>query len=362
MTTWFSDVLPPWASVALLSALVIAAGYLLGQLIRRIVGRRLASLVRRSSHTWDDAVVTELFRRVPFWGFLLGVYVSAGFWTMPPHVAVTINKALIVLVGVSVTLVAAGVAASLMRDYGRHVQGDLPVSSLSQNVARIVVVIVGVLTILHGLGVSIAPMLTALGVGGLAVALALQDTLANLFAGIHVSLARQVRVGDYIRLDTGEEGFLIDIAWRSASIRMLANNVVIVPNAKLAQAIVTNYTLPEAEMSVLVQVGVDYDSDLAKVERVTIEVARDVMQTVQGGVPSTEPFIRYHTFADSSINFSVIMRGREFTDQYLIKHEFIKRLHDRYAREGISIPFPIRTLVAREGSLRIPGVQTPVLE
>jgi small-conductance mechanosensitive channel len=270
-------------------------------------------------------------------------------------VTTTINKALIVLVGVSITLVAASVAASMTRDYARRVQGDLPVSSLSQNVARILIVLVGALTILHGLGVSIAPMLTALGVGGLAVALALQDTLANLFAGIHVSLAQQVRVGDYIRLDTGEEGYLIDIAWRSASIRMLANNVVIVPNAKLAQAIVTNYTLNEKEMSVLVQVGVDYASDLAHVERVTIDVARQVMETVPGGVPTHDPFIRYHTFADSSVNFSVILRAREFVDQYLIKHEFVMRLHDRYAREGITIPFPIRTLVTGEGGLRISG-------
>jgi small-conductance mechanosensitive channel len=363
MTTWFSGVLPHWASLTLLSAILVAAGYTAGVIVKGILGRRLQALASRSTHTWDDAVVAEVFRRVPFWGLLLGVYIAAGYWTLPPHVATTVNKALIVLVGVSVTLVAASVAASMTRDYGRAVQGDLPVSSLSQNVARILIVIVGALTILHGLGVSIAPMLTALGVGGLAVALALQDTLANLFAGIHVSLARQVRVGDYIRLDTGEEGYLIDIAWRSASIRMLANNIVIVPNAKLAQAIVTNYTLADTEMSVQVQVGVDYASDLAHVERVTIEVARQVMATVTGGVPTADAFIRYHTFGDSSINFSVIMRAREFVDQYLIKHEFVMRLHERYATEGITIPFPIRTLVAGEGGLRISGgTQVPILE
>jgi small-conductance mechanosensitive channel len=97
-------------------------------------------------------------------------------------------------------------------------------------------------------------------------------------------------------------------------------------------------------MSVLVQVGVSYGSDLEKVERVTIEVATDVMRNVTGGIPENQPFIRYHTFSDSSINFSVILRGKEFTDQYLIKHEFIKRLQKRYAEEDINIPFPIRTV------------------
>ena len=116
---------------------------------------------------------------------------------------------------------------------------------------------------LNGLGLSITPMLTALGVGGLAVALALQDTLANLFAGVYITIAGQIRVGDYLRLDSGQEGYVADIGWRSTRIRMLPNNLVLVPNAKLSQAIVTNYYLPDRELAVLVEVGVDYGSDLA---------------------------------------------------------------------------------------------------
>jgi len=110
---------------------------------------------------------------------------------------------------------------------------------------------------------------------------------------------------------------------------------------------VINYYLPEKEMSVLVQVGVSYDSDLKKVERVTVEVGKEVMRGVPGGVPEFEPFIRYHTFADFSINFSVILRAKEFTDNFLIQHEFIKRLHQRFKEEGIEIPFPIRTIYMR---------------
>ena len=97
-------------------------------------------------------------------------------------------------------------------------------------------------------------------------------------------------------------------------------------------------------------VGVDYDSDLEHVERVTCDVARDVMRTVPGAVAQFEPFIRYHTFGESSIDFTVILRASEFVDQYLVKHEFVKRLHQRYRQEGITIPFPIRTLVQRHGS------------
>jgi small-conductance mechanosensitive channel len=201
-------------------------------------------------------------------------------------------------------------------------------------------------------------MLTALGVGGLAVALALQDTLANLFAGVYVTMAGQIRVGDYVRLDSSGEGYVTDIGWSSTRIQMLANNVILVPNGKLAQAIVTNYYLPDRELAVLVQVGVDYSSDLAHVERVTSQVAKETLQSVPGGVVEFDPFIRYHTFADSSINFTVILRGREYVDQHLLKHEFIKRLHERYGREGITIPFPIRTIVRRDPS-DTPGSPAP---
>ncbi len=119
-------------------------------------------------------------------------------------------------------------------------------------------------------------------------------------------------------------------------------------NSQLDSTIVTNYHLPDPEMSVSVQVGVAYDSDLAGVERVTIEVAKEVMQEVEGGVPTFDPVIRYHTFGDSSIDFSVIMRAQEFAKQGLIKHEFIKRLHQRYEKEGVSIPFPIRTVLLEQ--------------
>jgi small-conductance mechanosensitive channel len=93
-----------------------------------------------------------------------------------------------------------------------------------------------------------------------------------------------------------------------------------------------------------VNVGVHYNSDLKKVEKVTCEVAKEVMRDVPGGVPEFQPFIRYNTFGDFSIGFTVILRAKEFVDQYLIKHEFIKRLQERYAKEGIIIPYPIRAI------------------
>jgi small-conductance mechanosensitive channel len=209
---------------------------------------------------------------------------------------------------------------------------------------RIVVLGLGLLILLDSFGVSITPIIASLGVGSLAVALALQPTLENFFAGVQLVIDKPIQVGQFIKLDSGEEGYVHKIGWRSTWVRMLPNNVVVMPNKVLINSKILNYYYPQQDLAVLVQVGVHYDSDLEHVERVTIEVGEEVMKTVQGGVPEFKPFIRYHTFADFSINFTVILRAKEFVDNYLVKHEFIKRLHKRYAKEGIVIPFPIRAI------------------
>jgi small-conductance mechanosensitive channel len=181
-------------------------------------------------------------------------------------------------------------------------------------------------------------------VGSLAVALALQSPLANFFAGIQILADKPVQIGQYIRLSSGEEGYVSKIGWRSTTIRALPNNLIVIPNSKMMDAIITNYDLPAKDLSILIQVGVHYDSDLEHVERVTCQVAKEVVQEVAGGKKDFDPFIRYHTFGESSINFTVILRAEEFVNGYLLKHEFVKRLHRRYKQEGITIPFPIRTL------------------
>ncbi|MCA9381083.1 mechanosensitive ion channel, partial [Candidatus Dojkabacteria bacterium] len=191
------------------------------------------------------------------------------------------------------------------------------------------------------------------GVGGLAVALALQDTLTNLFAGFYIIAARKIKPGDYIELESGQEGFVEDVSWRNTTIRTLQNYIIIVPNATLANVILTNYQLPVSDLAILMNVGVSYDSDLELVEKVTVEVAKEVMVEVAGAVPEFDPFIRYNDFAASSINFTVIMRGKQYTDRYLINHEFVKRLHKRYAKEGVEFPFPQLDLTIKNKEITV---------
>lgn len=211
-------------------------------------------------------------------------------------------------------------------------------------VVRGIVPGIGILILLDNLGISITPVLASFGVGSLAIALALQPTLENFFSGMQLVIDKPISIGQFIRLDSGEEGYVHNIGWRSTSIRMLPDNMVIVPNKLLVNSRVINYHYPCKEIATGVEVGVHYGSDLEKVEKVTLEVAREILKNVQGGVPEFAPSIRFHTFSDYSINFTVNLRAKEFVDTYLIKHEFIKRLHKRYREEGIVIPCPIRTI------------------
>ncbi|MDD5423216.1 MAG: mechanosensitive ion channel family protein [Candidatus Omnitrophica bacterium] len=327
-----------------LPLIVFLITLLAGYAVRKYVFDRLSRWSRNTESKIDDIVVDSIKNPFIIWFLMLGIYFALKTSELPDAVVYIAGKAMLILAITSITFVLANISSSLIRTYSVKVESTLPVTSLTQNIARIVVIGIGLLVVLNTFGISVTPILATLGVGGLAVALALQDTLSNLFSGFHVIMAKQIKVGDYIKLDSGEEGYTTDITWRTTKIKMLPNNIILVPNEKLTKAIITNYYLPDKEMAVLVNLGVHYKSDLNKVEKVTCEVAKEVMNTVPGGIPEFEPFIRYGGFGDSSINFTVILRAKEFVDQYLIKHEFVKKLHERYNKEGIVIPYPIRTL------------------
>ena len=333
-TSWFA-----WMK-ALLALMVI---WLCGFFIRRVVFYYLSRWAKKTETQADDIIIAASRVHMLLWFFLLGLSVAIQLIPGGHAHKIIINRIISSLFVVSLTFLAAQVSSGLITLFARN-SLSLPFTSLTQNLIRLVVVGIGMLILLSNLGISIAPLLTALGVGSLAVALALQDTLSNLFAGFYILANKQIRPGDYIRLDSGQEGNVIDIGWRSTRIRELSNNIILVPNAKVGTAIVTNFNLPGKELYFGITMGVSYDSDLEKVERVAIEVASQVMAEVPGGISDFSPAVRFNKFGDSSIDFSISFQAREFVDKYLLTHEFIKRLHKRFRAENITIPFPQRVV------------------
>jgi small-conductance mechanosensitive channel len=319
-----------------------AALALLGWAFQRIVLSRLRKSSLKRGGFIGAALASSLQGWIIVWAALTGLAVTLRFVSIPPPTLALFQKI------VSLTFISSGViflvrfSIRIIGHFAGRVSG-VPTGIL-KTIAAMLFYVLGGLIILDYLGVSITPVITALGVGGLAVALALQDTLANLFAGIHIMMTKKVRPGDYIQLESGQEGYVQDITWRNTTVKVLANNLIVIPNSRLSASILTNYHLPDKETAVLLQVSVSYQSDLSKVEETTVAVAREIMADIPGGVQPFAPFIRFHTFGDSGIQFTVILRVHEFVDQYLLKHEFIKRLLERYRKEGIEIPYPVRTV------------------
>lgn len=317
--------------------------------VRGLSFRFLHRWARRTDTRIDDIIIRSLRTPSFYWCVAIGLYIGIAVSDLPEKYVFYFSKAIHIIVIFSITIAVSNLAGMIFTDYVQKTNIPIPTTGLAYGILKGTILILGFLIILSVLGISITPLITALGVGGLAVALALQDTLANLFAGIHILMEKSVRIGDFIRIETGQEGYVEDITWRTTRIRMLPNNMVVIPNSKLSQSIVTNYYLPEKRMSLLVPIGVSYSSDPGTVERILVEVTKNAVGDVPGLLGDPEPFVRFIPgFGDSSLDFTLICQVREFTDQYLVQHELRKRIFRRFKEEGIEIPFPHRTVYLRE--------------
>ena len=330
-----------------------AAGIILGSLavgyiVEKVILARLKRLAEKTTWEGDDLIIEALNIWITMLILLPGIYFAGLYLPLSEKTEGNINKVLMALAILFSTIILSKIAVGFVGLYTKKAEGNMPSTSIFANITKVAVFGLGGLVILQSLGISVTPILTALGVGGLAVALALQDTLTNLFSGIQVLASRQIKPGDYIKLNTGEEGYIVDITWRNTTLRTLPNNYIVLPNSKLATSIVTNFHAPTKEMAMGVTITVAFGSDLAKVEKAMAEVSEEVMNEVAGGVPGHKPAARISELSDFGIKLGTGLLVKEFTDQFLIKHEFLKRLQERFKKDGIEMPFPTSTVYLKK--------------
>ncbi|MBD2167342.1 mechanosensitive ion channel family protein [Calothrix membranacea FACHB-236] len=329
----------------------VLAGLLAGIIAEKFFFKKLKTFVLKTKLPGSEIIFLSLHRMTFIWFVLAGFSAAVLSAPIKPDIATVLHKIVTIVILYSVTIVLARLTAGFVNLFITRSEGVS--TSLISNIAKTAVFVLGTLILLQTVGVEITPIITTLGISGLAVGLALKDTLENLFAGFYLLISKQVRTGDYVKLADSHEGYVIDISWRNTTIRELSNNVIIVPNCKLSSAIFINYHLPVKEITLTLNVGVDYESDLEQVERVTVEVAKEVMAEIAPELIANEPYIRFHSFGDFSIDFTLYMRVNEFFDQRIGRHLFIKKLHKRYQQEGIKIPFPARELFIPENAAKL---------
>jgi small-conductance mechanosensitive channel len=240
-------------------------------------------------------------------------------------------------------LVVSRLAVAAVTAYAARNPSLSPAVGVARVAVRLAIAVLAIITALQALGVPVAPLLTTLGVGSLAVALALQETLANFFAGLYLLADRPVRTGDYIKIHDGEEGYVEAIGWRSSRLRTQQQNVVIVPNQKLSQAILTNFHLPSPPVTLTIPVRVSYDADPDKVERVLAEELDRATKDIPE-VHDAPTSARMVELADSGILWHCVVQVRDIEAQALAGHEIRRRILARLRAEKIEIPYPQRVV------------------
>ena len=346
-----------WLAVGhklILPACILVVAFFIGIAVNRFLQRKLAGFVKKS-----ESDIIEIFFRamkgVPIYLCVVtGLYWSVTTSDMPASLEKIFSYVLFAIIVFSITRVCERTLSGLIR-LKFSGSSDMTQSTLLDTIFRVAIYASGALIILDYFNISIAPIMAAMGVGGMAVAFGVRETLENIFSGLQIILSKQLRVNDYIKLSTGDEGRVIDINWRYITVMPLTyNNVIVIPNKVIAGAVTTNFSQPKDNIMIVVPIGVDYSSDLEKVERITVEVARDLVIKIDGYEPKFDkngvdknpiaPVVRYQRFNDSSIDFNAVMYIQNFDNQYILKHQFIKAIKKRFDEEGINIPFPIRTL------------------
>ncbi len=314
--------------------------------IRNIIFKTLKKWAQLTKSNIDDIIIQSL--RVPsiLWSFIIAFTIAVGLFPLPEKLNIYIQNILTFIVVISVTIALANIINKVIEVYAKKIAPELPVTGVTKVIVIAIVYSVGILIALDSIGIKITPLLTALGVGGLAVGLALRDTLSNLFSGIYIVLERNLKIGDFVETQDGITGIVEDIGWRTTKIRELANNIIVIPNEKLAQTILKNYELPEKKLSLVFDIGVSYDSDIEKVKKIIIEECMKYAKET-GNILEIEPLLRFKP-SDFSLDFTIIVKLPEIMKKWQARSDLYERLFKRFNQEGIEIPFPIRTVYLRK--------------
>ncbi len=318
--------------------LALASATLVGVIVDLLLHRGLHSRFVRAEWAPGIALASALYGLPSLSGALIGAFLAEKHLVMPLAWSTIATDAWQVIFVATGTAFAARVLGRLVGVYTAREDSRLPASTIFVNLTRGTVWVLGGLSILAALGVSITPLITALGIGGLAVGLALQPTLENVISGVQVLASRQIEPGDFIRLETGEEGTVLDVTWRNTAIQKPSNEIVIVPNSVMGRSLVTNFSSIDSEYILTVPLTIDYGSDLELVERIALLTAREVVAEVEGCVTGAEPSVRFAEIALPTVVVNTMIRVTSYPNRIGVRHEYVKRLQRRLAEQGVQAP------------------------
>ena len=336
----------------LIGALIILfSALVLGMVFNLLLKTIISIFTSKTKTTFDDDLVSAIKKPLFFGIIILGLYYSLTSINLLKPYTDAITKVTIILGIFLIYLLVRRVIKAIVKWYSYEFSPKLRNGqeqkslSIFRRVFDLVLLLIFIIILLRYLGVNITPIIASLGIGGLAVALALQQTLGDFIAGLSIIGDKSLRIGDYVELDSGGTilgGYIEDISWRTSRIRTLSDNYVIVPNTKLAQSIATDYSFGTKETFVGITLYVSYKNELDKVEKIANKIASDVQNTAEGAVKGYEPRLRFKEFQESNIMAMIYLKVNQFSEQYKVKHEYIKRIKKAFEKNNIEISRPIR--------------------
>ena len=340
-----------WQTAA--AAAILIAGLAVAWIASRMLGRLVSRVTSATATDLDDAIAVQL--RAPVLALVLVQAAYLALRTLsyvgdPGGYRERLWGAATLFVAVWLLWRVAGAvftwyALQAAGDADHFRQKTLPIV---RRIAQVAIVLSGGVLVLGQLGVAISPLLAGLGIGGLAVALAVQPILANIFAGSYVLSDGSIRVDDFLEIEGGPTGWVDDIGWRATRIRTFDNNLIVVPNATLAAATVTNFDTAAAPVGAAAVCGVSYEENLERVEAIAREVLAGIAADCDAADPAYEPVVLFLSFGESNIDFLIKLQALNRRQRATVVHEMVKRIHTRFAAEGITINYPARRVILDE--------------
>ena len=346
----------PWVD-PVISIAVVLVSMLVAAVVHFAMFPLVTRLTNQTPSGLDDVLIRAARWPVNAGIIVLGIYLSLALTLdLPEGIQTLINLVaqasgallLVVLIG----RLVSGAMGWLIEEQEKNAQRtvDTRLLLMLRRVLMVLIYGLGLLLVINTLGIPISPLIAGLGLGGVAVALAIQPTLSNLFAGTYVMTEGVVSPGDYIEMEGGIAGYVIEVGWRSTRLRTWSNTLVVVPNARFAETIITNYYEPAPPVNVYLTCGVSYSSELARVEAVSMDVMNQTLETSPHGVKEYGAYFGFDNFGESNVDFWLFVQARDRLASFELRSELVRELHRRFDEEGIVINYPVRTLQLPNGA------------
>ena len=320
-----------WAATALV------AGVLAGALAHVLVVHRLRRYGEARGLRWPAAAADSLRWMFEVWGGLIGVFIADPRSSLSEGWSSWVERAWVVVAVLSVTVFLTRLAGTLTRSLVASDKSRLPSASIVLNIVRFVIWVISIMVVLNLLGVEIGPLLTALGVTGIAVSLGLQDILRNLFTGLQITLTHQYEPGQFVHLQSGEEGEVIDLTWRETRLRTPSGDIAVVPNSVIGNTVVTNHSRGDELYVLDVEFKVVADSDLDRVVSVAVEAARATAGESAEVEAGFSPTCDVVSLAGAGATCVTRLGVKHYRRRRIAQDAYLRELQKHFLSEGIAL-------------------------